>query len=148
LTAEYHTIDRADGRYDLSQAFLTGMIYALALASFVLVYGAKSRSLFSATILFFVTLLFSLERLRLAGHGVNASRAYALVNGALIGESVWALNYSRVPGVMVGIFLLITFHVVTGVAQQHLNGRLTSRVLLEYALVALLGVGLTVYYFA
>ena len=147
MTAEYHTIDLTDNRYELSQAFLTGMIYALALASFVLVYGAKYRSLFSATILFVVTVLLALERLRFTGHTLSVTGPYALVNGALIAESVWALNYSRVPGVMGGIFLLLTFHVVAGVAHQHLLGRLTARVIVEYALVTLLGVGLAVYYF-
>ena len=147
LTAEYHTIDPTDSRYEVSQAFLTGMIYALALASFVLVYSAKSRSLFSATTIFFVTLLLTLERLRFARQALSVTGPYALVNGALIGESVWALNYSRVPGAMGGIFLLLTFHVVSGVAFQHLLGRLTSRVIVEYGLVALLGIGLTVYYF-
>jgi hypothetical protein len=148
MTAEYHTIDPQDAKFGSSQVFLSVMIYTLALTSFVLVYGTKSRSLLSATSLFIATALLTLERLRITGHSLSATGAYALVTGLIVGESVWALNYSRVPGVMGGLFLLLSFHVMTGLAYQNLIGRLTSRVAIEYGLVTLLGLGLLAFYFA
>jgi len=148
MTAEYHTIDSQDAKFCSSQVFLSVMIYTLALASFVLVYGAKSRSLLSATSLFIATALLTLERLRVTGHGLPATGAYALVTGLIVAESVWALNYSRVPGVVGGLLLLLSFHVMTGLAYQHLIGRLASRMVIEYGLVTLLGLGLLAYYFA
>ena len=147
MMAEYHTIDPQDAKFDSSQVFLSVMIYALALASFVLVYGVKFRSLVSATSLFIVTTLLTLERLRVTGHNLSATGTYALVAGLLVGESVWALNYSRVPGVMGSLFLLLTFHVMTGLSYQHLIGKWASRVVIEYGLVTLLGLGLVAYYF-
>ncbi len=148
MTAEYHTIDLQDAKFGSSQVFLSVMIYTLALASFVLVYGAKSRSLLSATSLFIATALLTLERLRVTGHGLPATGAYALVTGLIVAESVWALNYSRVPGVVGGLLLLLSFYVMTGLAYQHLIGRLASRMVIEYGLVTLLGLGLLAYYFA
>lgn len=147
MTAEYHTIDPQDTRFASSQTVLEGMIYILALASFIIVYSAKSRSLLSATILFLVTSLLALARLRITGHSLSTTRVYALATGLVIGQAVWALNYSRMPGMMGGLFLLLLFHVMVGLSSQYLSGRLTSRLAIEYGLVALVGVGLTVYYF-
>lgn len=147
MTAEYHTIDPKDTNFASSQFILESMTYILALASFIVVYGAKSRSLLSATILFVVTALLTLERLRVTGHTLSTTVVYGLVAGLVIGQCVWALNYSHIPGMMGGLLLLLLFHVIVGLASQHLSGRLTSRVVIEYGLVALVGLGLTVYYF-
>jgi hypothetical protein len=38
-----------------------------------------------------------------------------------------------------GLILLLGFYVATGLANQQLQGRLTRRVLVEYAVVALVG---------
>jgi len=146
MTAEYHTIDPQDAKFGSSQVFLSVMIYALALALFVIVYGAKSRSLLSATTLFVASGLLTLERLRITGREPLITGIYALITGLIIGESVWALNYSRVPGLIGGLLLLLTFHVMTGLAQQHLMGRLKRRVIIEYGLVTLVGLVLLVYY--
>ena len=147
MTAEYHTITPKDTNFAVSQFMLETMTYILALASFVIVYGIKSRSLLSATILFVVTALLTLERLRVTNHSLSTTAVYGLVSGLVIGQSVWALNYSRIPGMMGGLLLLLLFYVMVGLATQYLSRRLTSRVVIEYGLVALLGLGLTVYYF-
>lgn len=147
MTAEYRTIDPQDPKSGSSRVLLSLMIYALALATFAVVYGSKSRSLISATSLMVVTALLTLERLRATGRDLSATGAYAVVAGLIVGESVWALNYSRVPIVMGGLLLLLTFHVMTGLAYQHLIGRLAPRVVIEYGLVILLGLGLVAYYF-
>lgn len=146
MTAEYHTIDSRDPHFASSQLMLQTMTYVLALASFIMVYGAKSRSLLSATILFVITALLTLERLRSTGHTLSTTIFYGLTAGLVIGQSVWALNYSRVPGTVGGSLLLIAFHVVSGLATQHLSSRLTSRALIEYGIVALLGTGLSIHY--
>jgi uncharacterized membrane protein len=147
MTAEYHTIDPQDAKFGSSQVFLSIMIYALALAIFVFVYGMKSRSLLSATTLLVVTTLLALERLRVTGRDLSTIGSYALFSGMIVGESVWALNYSQVPAAMGGLLLLLSFHLLTGLAQQHLIGRLTSRIIVEYGLVTLIGFGLTIFYF-
>jgi len=148
MTAEYHTIAPQDIHFASSQLILESMTYVLALTSFIVVYGAKSRSLLSATILFVIAALLTLERLRFTGHALSTTIIYGLVAGLVVGQSVWALNYSRVPGIMGGLLLLVVFYVTTGVAAQHLSERLTLRVVIEYGLVALVGTGLTISYFA
>lgn len=146
MTAEYHTIDPRDSRFASSQFILQTMTYVLALTSFSVIYGAKSRSLLSATSLFVITALLTLERLRPTGHTLSTTSFYGLTTGLVIAQSVWALNYSRVPGIAGGSLLLIVFHVVSGLATQQLSGRLTSHALIEYGIVAAIGTGLTIHY--
>jgi hypothetical protein len=49
------------------------------------------------------------------------------------------MNYWRIQGVTGGLLLLLGFYVAAGLANQQLQGRLTRRVLIEYAIVALVG---------
>jgi hypothetical protein len=146
MIAEYHTIDPADPRFGVSQVFLNVLTYALALIMFVIVYGAKSRSLLSATTLLVVAALLSLERLRVTGYEISAISPYALVTGMVIGESVWALNYSRLPGLVGGLLLLLSFHVITGLAYQHLVSGVKTRVLVEYAIIVIVGLALVLHF--
>ncbi len=146
MVAEYHTIDPADPRFRTSQVFLNVLTYALALIMFVIVYGAKSRSLLSATTLLIVATLLSLELLRVTGLQMSAIIPYALVTGMIVGESVWALNYSRVPGLVGGLLLLLSFHVITGLAYQHLVSGLKTRVLVEYAAIVFVGLALVLHF--
>jgi hypothetical protein len=57
----------------------------------------------------------------------------------ITGEIIWAMNYWRIQGLTGGLILLLGFYVATGLANQQLQGRLTRRVLVEYAVVALIG---------
>jgi hypothetical protein len=55
------------------------------------------------------------------------------------GEIIWAMNYWRIQGITGGLILMLGFYVATGLANQQLQGKLTQRVLIEYAAVALIG---------
>jgi hypothetical protein len=49
------------------------------------------------------------------------------------------MNYWRISGITGGLILLLGFYVTSGLANQQLQGRVTRRVLIEYAVVALVG---------
>ena len=83
--------------------------------------------------------LLALEFLRSAGRGFGRTALYAAIAGLCTGEIIWAMNYWRVSGITGGLILLLGFYVFTGLANQQLQGRLTRRVLFEYAIVALVG---------
>jgi hypothetical protein len=113
--------------------------YVLAAVVFVLIYSAKARSLLSATGVTLVSTLLALELLRGAGRDFAHTALYALIAGLITGEIIWAMNYWRIQGVTGGLILLLGFYVASGLANQQLQGRLTRRVLLEYGIVALIG---------
>ncbi len=69
----------------------------------------------------------------------------------MLGEVTWALNYWVLPGLTGGLLLLLIFYLLIGIAQHGLQGRLTRRVMIEFAvfavvaliLIALVGPGFT-----
>ena len=80
-----------------------------------------------------------MELLRGAGRGFGRTALYALIAGLATGQVIWAMNYMRLGGVSGGLVLLFGFYLATGVANQTLQGSLHRRVLLEFAIVALIG---------
>jgi hypothetical protein len=139
ISAEYFTVDPSDRRYLSARLSLNAWAYLVALVSFILIYSPKARSLISATGITLVSTLLALEFLRSAGRGFGRTALYAAIAGLCTGEIVWAMNYWRISGVTGGLILLLGFYVFTGLANQQLQDRLTRRVLLEYAVVALVG---------
>jgi hypothetical protein len=142
ISAEYYTVDPASPRYLAARLSLNGWAYLLAIILFTLIYSAKARSLISATGVAFVSMLLALEFLRSAGRGFGRTALYAVIAGLSTGEIIWAMNYWRISGITGGLILLLGFYVATGLANQQLLGRLTRRVLIEYAAVALLGLAI------
>ncbi|MFC2030477.1 hypothetical protein ACFLWA_07110 [Chloroflexota bacterium] len=139
ISAEYYTVDPTDNRYLVARFSLNAWAYLLALIVFVLIYSAKARSLVSATGVTLVGSLLALELLRSAGRRFGRTALYALIAGLITGQVIWAMNYWRISGVTGGLILLLGFYVITGLANQQLQGRLTRRSLIEYAVVALVG---------
>jgi len=139
ISAEYVTVDPEDSRYPISRLSLNGWAYLLALVIYVLIYSLKARSLVSATAVMLVSSLLALEFLRSAGQGFARTALYALIAGLSTAEIIWAMNYWRIGGITGGLLLLLGFYVFTGLANQQLQGRLTRRVVVEYGVVALVG---------
>jgi hypothetical protein len=142
ISAEYYTVDPANPRYLVARLSLNGWAYLVAIVLFTLIYSAKARSLISATGVALVSTLLALEFLRSAGRGFGRTALYAGIAGLCTGEIIWAMNYWRISGLTGGLILLLGFYIATGVANQQLQGRLTRRVLIEYALVALIGLAI------
>jgi len=142
ISAEYYTVDPASPRYLAARLSLNGWAYFLAIVLFTLIYSAKARSLVSATGVSLVSMLLALEFLRSAGRGFGRTALYAAIAGLSTGEIIWAMNYWRISGITGGLILLLGFYVATGLANQQLQGRLTRRLLIEYAVVAMLGLAI------
>ena len=144
--AQYHTVDPADPGYRLARLALNLFVYLVALSLFTLIYGSKARSLLSATTTAAVGGLLALELLRGAPHNLRLTALYALITGLALGEITWALNYWRVGRLTGGLFLLLVFYLVTGLSREGLLRRLNRRALVEFSLVALVGLGLIIKY--
>ncbi len=142
ISAEYYTVDPASPHYFAARLSLNIWAYILAGILFTLIYSAKARSLISATEVTIVSTLLALEFLRSAGRGFSRTALYAVIAGLCTGEIIWAMNYWRISGITGGLILLLGFYVATGLANQQLQGRLTRRVLVEYGLVAMIGLAI------
>jgi len=90
--------------------------------------------------------LLALDLLHGARQSLGRTSLYALIVGLVMGEIVWALNYSKVNSLTAGILLLLIFYLITGLSRQGLLGLLSRRILIEFALVALVGLLLLLKY--
>lgn len=154
ILLEYYTADRqiqaqaqAQPASDapnraVARLALSLLTYGVTLAAFALIYHSRTRSLVTATAAAVVSGLMALSLLRETDRPLRRTALYAGLAGLVMGQSTWALNYWRIHALTGGVLLLLFFYVVTGVAQQHLQGSLTRRVLVEFLAVATIGVWL------
>ncbi|MFQ6058870.1 MAG: hypothetical protein ACE5MB_08355 [Anaerolineae bacterium] len=142
VMGEYLTLDPDDPRSQRARLGLNLVTYVAALVLYTAVYATRARSLLSATAVLLASTLLALELLRGAAGQMRRTWLYALTVGLIMGEATWALNYWSVEALAAGVLLLLIFYLATGLAQQHLLDQLTRRVLLEFALAALIGLGL------
>ena len=134
--AAYRTIDPLATGARRARGFLTFLTFAVAVMLFLVVYQSRTRSLLSATWVLAVSSLLALEILRETGRPLRQTLPYAVITGVILGETTWALNYWRGPSLTGGLYLLVGFYLLVGLAQQGIQARLTRRVVAEYVFVA------------
>jgi len=139
VLAEYHTIDARDPQYELGRVWLNLVTYGVAFGFFVVVYQTRARSILTATEIMLVSGLLAGSLLRAGPAQAGRTWLFAGVVALVMGQCMWALNLWRVPPLTAGLWLLLLFYLFTGLAQQHLLGRLTRRALIEFAVIAAIG---------
>lgn len=139
LVAEYTVADPSDTGFYWAALGLTVLAYAIGLTFFGLLRASSGRAAITATVAAVVSAFIALRLLLLAGATTRDSLVYAGVIGLCLGECTWALNYWPAGALGTGLILLVVFYMLTGLAQQHLVGSLTRRVLIEFGVVATIG---------
>lgn len=112
--------------------------YTIALAFFIVIYQARSRSALSATGILLVGGLTALALLRQSPAEIGKTWLFAMVIGLSMGQITWALNYWRTGALNAGLLLFLIFYVLVGLAQQQLSGTLSRRTLWEFGTIALI----------
>ncbi len=146
LVAEYIAVDRNDPAWDLAALGLTALAYAVALLLFALLRSLSARALVSATVAGLVGAVLAWRLLALRGAPTAASALNAAVVGLVVAETIWAISYWRVSPGSAGLLAMIPFYLTVGVAQQHLAGRLTARIWIEYIVVGALALAIVLFY--
>ncbi len=139
LVAEYTVAAPDDAGFYWAALGLTALAYAVAVAFFALLRVSSGRAAITATAAALVSALIALRLLLLAGATARESLPYALVIGLCLGECTWALNYWPAGPVGTALMLGIVFYTCTGLAQQHLVGALTGRMVIEFGVIAVVG---------
>lgn len=113
--------------------------YIVAFSLYSAIYALRLRGLWSVALIAALSTLVAWELLRPIPLEARRLMLYAATVGLALGEMAWALSYWMMAGLAGGVFLLLVFYSLVGVAQSHLLGRLSGRVVVEFALIALLG---------
>jgi hypothetical protein len=145
IIAQYYSIGRQERLYGWA---VIGLNIATYIAGFLL-YGAiyvnKWRALQSAPLVGLVTMLLTYELLRQTKAPNRTLLIYSLINGLILAEVSWALNYWLVKVLVGGIVLLLTFYVLVGLMQAHLTKNLNKAVLREYGVVSVISIVLIIF---
>jgi hypothetical protein len=142
ITAEYRTVDPNAPGYRTARLGLNFIAYLIALVLFALIHESEAHELLSAATALVGSSLLALDLLHGAQQGLRRTSLYALIVGLVMGEIVWALSYSNMNSLTAGILLLLIFYLITGLARQGLLKLLNRRILIEFAVVALIGLAL------
>ncbi|MFQ5813796.1 MAG: hypothetical protein ACE5I2_11520 [Anaerolineae bacterium] len=139
ITAEYRTVDTSAPGYRAVRLGLNFVAYLTALVLFVLIHGSQAPGFLMAAAALVGSSLLALDLLHGIRQSLKRTGLYALIVGLVMGEIAWALSYLTLNSLTAGIFLLLLFYLITGLARQGLLKLLSRRILVEFALVALIG---------
>ena len=132
----YATVEPGQPGYRRSRLLLDALAYGAALLLFLFVYRTRTRSLLSGSLIAATAMLLAVELLRASTDRVSLAASYGFVVGLVLGQVTWALNYWLLSDLTGGLFLLLIFYLLTGIAQQGLQNRLNRRVLIEFGAFA------------
>jgi hypothetical protein len=139
IVAEYRTVSQRDSAYTPARLLLNIVAYLGALVLFTAIYGAKLRSVLSASSVAVVGAILALSLLRAERQATFRTFGYAAICGLVLGEATWALNYWGVGGLAGGGLLTLIFYFFTGLSQQRLLGRFSRPVMIEFSVVGAVG---------
>ena len=135
LIAEYLVVDPTDPRREAAALALTTLAYLLALILFILLRRLGARAAISATLGGGVAAALTLRLFALKFAPLWRSALYAALVGLVCAETIWALNYWAIPATGAALLTMIPFYVGEGLAEQHLLGRLTQRIWIEFGVI-------------
>ncbi len=139
IAAELHTIDLAGGHYRTARLGLNVATYGAAFALYATIYGFQVRGLLSMPAVLAVTFPLTLELLRGTEEQLETTWLYAGVVGITVSQVTWAINMWGISALAGGSLMLLVFYTFSGIAQQHLSGRLNGRVVAEFVSIAAFG---------
>jgi hypothetical protein len=150
IAAEYRTVDPSGPGYKAARLGLNFAAYLIALVLFALIHESKAHELLMAAAALVGSSLLALDLLQGTQQGLRRTGLYALIVGLVMGEIAWALSYLKVNSPSInsghrltaGILLLLIFYLITGLSRQGLLKLLNRRILIEFAVVALIGLAL------
>ena len=141
IVLQYRDLSQSSQPEQADRLLLNVITYVTALWLLSAVFGARLRSLLSATGVMLVSGMLALGLLR-SSENLRRTWLYASIVGMLMGELTWAMNYGIIDTRTGSGFLLLAYYALTGLSQQHIWGRLQRRVVIEFIAVA--GLGLVV----
>lgn len=142
LFGQDRELERSDDASDSgtwTKQLLSLLTYFTAFVLFTVIYQTKERSFVSAPIVALAAGLLSVVLLRGTGAPRRRMLMYALLTALAAGEVTWALNYWVVRELVGGAVLLLLFYVVVGLNEVILRSELTTRLLVEYVSVGVVG---------
>jgi len=142
LAGIYYTMDPFATGYRRARLAMNALTYGVALVMYLVVYRTRVRSIVSATEVMLLSTLLALELLRGSRRPTLQVGIYAGIAGLVLGQATWALNYMRLQSLTGGLILLLLFYNIVGLSQHAMQGRISRRMVIEFALITIAALAL------
>jgi hypothetical protein len=146
LVAEYIVVDPEDIAWDAAALVLSALAYVLALILFALLRELNAPATISAMVGGLLAAGVAWRLFALKGAPLGRAALYAGLVGLISAEVIGIINYWRIMSIGAALMSIIAFYFSLGIAQQHLTGRLTRRVWIEYGAVSIIGLVIALIY--
>jgi len=146
LVAEYIVVDPEAAAWDAAALVLSALAYLLALILFALLRSLNAPTIISAGVGGLLAAGVAGRLFALKGAPLRHAALYAGLVGLISAEVIGAINYWRITSLGAALVVIVPFYFSLGIAQQHLVGRLTRRVWIEYGVISLLGLTIALLY--
>jgi hypothetical protein len=144
LRAEYESVVPDSRYFQTSRLVLNFATHVIAFFFFATIYDFD-LSLFTASFAAgIVTVLLAIEILREEAMDSTRTILYSLAIGVLLAEAAWATHFLPLEDSAAAVFLLLTFHMMSGLTHNYLANRLNRQTASEFCAVALVGVAIIV----
>ncbi|MBN1877842.1 MAG: hypothetical protein JXA33_26715 [Anaerolineae bacterium] len=124
--------------YASARTILNIIDYLIGFTLFSLVFSGQVRTLISGPILLLLTAFLSLDLLSASGASSSKVLLFGGIIALLEGELAWILGYWPISSWSMATILTLGLYLWSGICYQYLLGRLTRKIVWEFATVALL----------
>ena len=144
LYGEYVSIDPQSESFPFARFVLNVITYLAAFGFYAVVYGFDVDLVPASFAVGLVSMLLAIEIFREAEADPMRSLVFAAVIGVIAAEARWVLYFIPLEGFLAGVFILLVFYLTTGVISHYLTEHLEHSVLLEFAIVTLVGLAIVI----
>ena len=134
----YRAISPESEGYTSARTMLNISDYLLGFALMSLILQAQGRALVTGPAVMFVCGLLAFDLLSASGAQSGAVLLFGSIVALLEGEMAWVLGYWPISAWTASTMLTLGLYLLSGLSYQHILGRMTRKVLLEFGIVALL----------
>ena len=144
LYGEYVSIDPESESFPFARFVLNVITYLAAFGFYAVVYGFDVDLVPASFAVGLVSMLLAIEIFCEAEADPMRSLVFAAVIGVIAAEARWVLYFIPLEGFLAGVFILLVFYLTTGVISHYLTEHLEHSVLLEFAIVTLVGLAIVI----
>ena len=150
ILAEYYVVETQSQResqpvrFKAAQLWSQWVSYTLLAIYAILLKEAQVTVMASLIGLFSLSWLLAASIFKLHRPEAKNKGVWGFLVALTISQVSWVLTYWPLNPTSLGLLILLLFYALCGLISNHLQGKLSRRIVLEYGLVAVIGVGLVV----
>lgn len=134
----YQALSPRGPTYPGARTLLNVVDYLMGFVLFSLALGQQDRALVTAPAILMLSGLLAVELLSVTGASTRQVLLYGGTIALLESELAWVLGYWPISIWTTATMLTLGLYIWSGIGYQHLLGRLTQRVIIEFVVIGLL----------